>query len=594
MEEFKKEISEFKDKYPFLACLSDEHLFGIMCVAYFYYDGGITKSQFENMFTDGQYDGEFDFILNDEQSDTNDLVLVQSKSTRDNLSKDKILDIFDRMNRNFIKLRNAHYEDFNDKVKSAYINCYDQKSDLANDCLVLFTAYNPTEKVKRLIESEIQNKRELKNYKVIIYYGSDIKAQISSVNNPKDYIEYASIKYFKNQGKVILENEQGAVVNISAVDLKRLYSCYASYGLFNRNLRFYIRQKKVDEGINRSLKTNREQFWFLNNGIIIGCEDFEFDGTEIKLKKFSIINGAQTTTLIGESQYVERNTDFSVVCKLIKYTSDKFIDEVAEASNSQKPINDRDLIANRYEQKHLKEELLSYSPPIFVEIKRGEKKPGKSKFKEPWQRVKNEDIGQLILSIILQRPATARSNKKSMFSVEATYTAVFRRQHDCNTIVQMLQLKYILDQYIEKILDTLDRHQKGIANNGKYCIMALIGLLIKNEKNYFDSTAIKTIINGSDDKKIAEIIGGDNLSGFLFSNVDDYVERIENLIYELIEVISDKYETEEEAGRTTSYSNFFKTDKTYYTIIVPTVMKKYCNKEKFRKTIQEYLKAFNI
>ena len=124
--------------------------------------------------------------------------------------------------------------------------------------------------------------------------------------------------------------------------------------------------------------------------------------------------------------------------------------------------------------------------------------------------------------------------------------------------------------------------------------MALIGLLIKNEKNYFDSTAIKTIINGSDDKKIAEIIGGDNLSGFLFSNVDDYVERIENLIYELIEVISDKYETEEEAGRTTSYSNFFKTDKTYYTIIVPTVMKKYCNKEKFRKTIQEYLKAFNI
>lgn len=83
MEEFKKEISEFKDKYPFLACLSDEHLFGIMCVAYFYYDGEITKSQFENMFTDGQYDGEFDFILNDEQSDTNDLVLVQSKSTRD-------------------------------------------------------------------------------------------------------------------------------------------------------------------------------------------------------------------------------------------------------------------------------------------------------------------------------------------------------------------------------------------------------------------------------------------------------------------------------------------------------------------------------
>lgn len=594
MEEFKDRIDEFVRKFPFLAHLTKEHLFAVMCATYFYFDGEMTQTQFDNMFTDGQYDGEYDLIFNDDQSETNDLVLAQSKSTEDNMSKDIILDILDRMHRNYVKLRNAHYEDFNDRVKSAFINSFDQKSELANDCLVIFTAYNPTDKIKREIDAAIQNKRELKNYKIAVYYGADIQAQISSILEPKDYIERGKLEFFKGQGKVLLENGQGAVVNVSACDLKRLYSAYASKGLFNRNLRYYIKQKKVDEGINHSLKTNREQFWFLNNGIIIGCEDFEFDGNKINLSKFSIINGAQTTTLIGESQYVDKTTDFSVVCKLIKYTNDRFIDEVAEASNSQKPINDRDLIANRYEQKHLKEELLNYTPPVYVEIKRGEKRPSKTKYRETWQRVKNEDIGQLILSIILQRPATARSNKKSMFSVETTYTAVFRRQHDFQTIVQMLQLKNIYEQYIEKKIDTFDKHQKGIANNGKFCILALIGFLIKNEKGYFDSANVKTIINATDERKIADIIGKDDLSGQLFSSDDNYVKKIENLIYELIDAVSEKYESEEEIGRTTSYSNFLKTDKTYYTIIVPTILKKYCNKEKFKQSIQEDLAAFDI
>lgn len=594
MNDLKDQLFEFSKRFPFLASLREEHLFAVMCASFFYFDGEMTQTLFDSMFTDGQYDGEYDLIFNDEQSETNDLILVQSKSTEKNLSKDLILDILDRMHRNFLKLKSGHYEDFNNRVKSAFINSSDQKSELANDCFVIFTAYNPTDKIKRDIEKEIHSKKELKNYKVTIYYASDIIAQMSAILDPKDYIEKGKLEYFKGQGKVLLENEQGAVVNISAFDLKRLYSAYATKGLFNRNLRYYIKQKKVDEGINKSLKSNREQFWFMNNGIIIGCENFEFDGNKINLTKFSIINGAQTTTLIGESQYVEKTTDFSIVCKLIKYTKDEFIDAVAEASNSQKPINDRDLLANRYEQKRLKEGLLNSNPPVNVEIKRGEKRPSKTKFPESWQRVKNEDIGQLILSIILQRPGTARSNKKSMFSVETTYTSIFRRQHDYKTITHMLQLKSIYEQYIEKKIGTFSKHQKGIANNGKFCILALIGFLIKNEKKIFNDSTIKSIINAVDEKTIADKICNDDLSGSLFSSNDNYINKIENLIYELIDCVSDKYETEEEAGRTSSYSNFLKTDKTYYTVIVPTILKKYCNKEKFKTDIQDCLSAFNI
>ena len=597
MSKFNEELNGFKQRFPFLANLTPEHLFAVMCASYFYFDGEMTRTQFENMFTDGQYDGEFDLIFNDELSDTNDLILVQSKSTTENLSKDGILAALDKMCRSFLKLKSGHYEEFNEKVKRAFINSYDQKSDLANDCFVVFTAYNPTDKIKREIDNAIQGKREFKNYKITIYYGSDIEAQISAILNPKDYIDCGQLEYFKGEGYIMLENEQGAVVNISAFDLKRLYSACSTKGLFNKNLRYFIKQKKVDDVIRHSLEKNRERFWFMNNGIIIGCEDFRFDGNKIKLSKFSIINGAQTTTLIGESQYVDKNTDFPVVCKLIKYTNDKFLDDVAEASNSQKPIGDRDLRANRAEQKNLKNELLNHKPSVNVEIKRGEKRPNKIKFREPWQRVKNEDIGQLILSFILQRPGTARSNKKSIFSVETTYNSVFCRNHDYNVLVQLLQLKTFYEQYLEKANENFDRIQSGIASNGKFCILALIGFLIKYEKNHFSDEMIKVIINGSDDRKIAENVGKDDLNNFngkLFATNDTYIEDMESLFYELIEILSEKYQSEEENNRTTSYSNFFKTDKTYYTIIVPTLLKAYLNKQKWRIKIQEYLKAFNI
>lgn len=591
LEFLKSELNNFKRKHPFLSKLSEQHLFAIACSSYFFFEGELKQSDFEEIFTDGKDDGEFDLVFNDDQSDANDLMLVQSKMS-ENLCKDDIIAILEKMSRTYDNLSNGHYEQYNDKVKFAFINSTDRKNELANNHLIIFTIYNPRDKIKSEIEKAISNVPGLKKYKIDIFYLDDIVSQFSSINEPKDFIEDGKILFFKDQGKIIIDEGNGAVVNVSAFDLKRLYSAYANKGLFNRNLRFYIKQKKVDEGINNTLHSNQSQFWYMNNGIIIGCEDFEIDGNVIKLSNFSIINGAQTTTLIGESQYVEKNSDFSIVCKIIKYTDEKFINDVAEASNSQKPINERDLIANRYEQKQLKSQLLNHKPPIHMEIKRGEKKPSKAKYPEIWQRVKNEDIGQLVLSIILQRPGTARSNKKTMFSVESTYDAVFRRHVDVDTIVDMLKLKCIYEQYIEKQISTFGITQKGVANNGKFCILSLIGFFIKLHKELFIQSELTDIIN-ADTKRIKECIGKDNLCGKLISDIDNYEELIEELIYELIDELSDKYETEFEQGRTTSYSNFFKTDATYQTIILPAVFKKYMNKQKFKKEITECLTAFN-
>lgn len=46
---------------------------------------------------------------------------------------------------------------------------------------------------------------------------------------------------------------------------------YAGKGLFDLNIRKYIRNTLVDNGIKNTLDKDRQNFWFLNNGIIIAC-----------------------------------------------------------------------------------------------------------------------------------------------------------------------------------------------------------------------------------------------------------------------------------------------------------------------------------
>lgn len=594
LEQIKNEMKDFQKGYSFLENETEPHVFALMSATYYYFDGVITKPQYENIFVDGSYDGGFDLIFNNEQSDDNDLIMFQSKFT-DKLDKDGILNVFLKMDRSFVELKKGQSQKFNDKTRSAFQNCSDDKGESANDYLVLATIYNPKEKIRSEIESLIQQNKDLRKYKVLIYYGDDIEAQIASIKTPSDYIKEDQIKYLNQQGIIKYKDKDGkysgAVVNISAYALKNLYSKHKSNnGLFNKNLRFFIRQKSVDDGIVETLKSSINEFWFKNNGIIIGCEDYTLDGDRIKLYNFSIINGAQTTSLIGESEYVDETSDFPIVCKLIKYTTDDFLNKVAEASNSQKPINERDLKANKPEQRNLQSSLLKYKPPIFMEIKRGEKRPSKTKYPESWRRTKNEIIGQLLLAISFQRPGTARSGKKTIFSVKSTYEMLFMRKHDIDTLADMLRLKDVYENYLNEDHD-LEENLAGIAKNGTYCILALIGFFIKLKRGKIDTETVKLIIK-KDPKEIEDKIQHDDLSGKLILQSDDWESSVKELIYLLLKSVANKYGVEVENKRTTSYANFLKTDRTYQTIILPSILQDYQNRRSYKEDINKALDGF--
>ena len=311
-------------------------------------------------------------------------------------------------------------------------------------------------------ENDVQNRKKLqadlvrafipkkkKGYSVELVFPSDLLDYCEQAGAP-EFVEKATIR-IEADNILTFGKEKSLVVNLWASSLKQLFLDYGKKGLFEQNLRYYVKNKDVDSPIVESVKTRREVFWYLNNGITIICDSYEIspDRSEIELRDFSIINGCQTTSLLGtaiEGDSFESN-DFCLLCKIVcagtQAKEDKvdFISAIAEAANRQKKIEDRDLIANKPEQRRLKRLLADNG--IFYQLKRGEKSD--DQYPEPWQKTNSAEIGQLLLSAELQMPGPARANKSTIF--KQRYDTLFKTEHKFPLYRDLLLLKSFYDKW---------------------------------------------------------------------------------------------------------------------------------------------------
>ena len=377
-------------------------------------------------------------------------------------------------------------------------------------------------------------------------------------------------------------------MNVSANSIKELFHAKRWNGLFAYNLRDFVRQENVDNGINNTIKNEPENFWYYNNGITIGCEDFNIDGNVLHLYNFSIINGAQTTTQIGESELISNDYDFSIVCKIVKSIetlsgSSDFLMKISEASNSQKPIKPRDLKANLPEQKKLQSQAKNNKgKELAIEIKRGVK-PTNYNSVQSWQRVKNETLGQFILACILQHPGRAKTSSSAIFDNKSTYSEVFKRKHDCNTLYDIVKLDNIFNDFKKEfILSSEDTEKMSVVKSGKLTIYAVIFYLIK----YF-----KKIVKNRNDDKLFQ----DNIDGNIFANelLDDYERTLKNLFKYIIKRLNDVYTVRKNELKLTSHATFFKNDTYYVSYILKEIDEILADEDDFEK-IEKYMKIFNI
>jgi hypothetical protein len=154
--------------------------------------------------------------------------------------------------------------------------------------------------------------------------------------------------------------------NVSASELIRLNKAYPSQ-LFAGNVRLFLGNRKggINEQIIKTAKNTPGLFWALNNGIsIIADTATPLVGKEntLTLKRFSIVNGCQTT-----SSLTEANADDS--CKVLLRViaaKDAVKNDVVRFNNSQNAIKIWTVRAVDGIQKRLRREFdklgLNYAP----------------------------------------------------------------------------------------------------------------------------------------------------------------------------------------------------------------------------------------
>ena len=321
----------------------------------------------------------------------------------------------------------------------------------------------------------------------------------------------------------------------------------------------------VDSGINETLDRNRENFWFLNNGITIACDNFDVDGDTVWLEGFSIVNGGQTTYLIGNYKGSGKG-EFYIPCKIVAVNKgdadNSFFTKIAEAVNSQKPIYARDLKSNTPEMLRLKR--LLEDERVYFENKRSAKKPSKS-----WKYVvKNDELAQLILSFAFQQPGTARSGKQKIFGESDIYAKVFKVNYsDLAKKGFLLDLIDLYERYklIEnkcKADSSLSVDEIAILKNGRQVLFALMGILYRIENHDITESNLKN------DPRIVKN------APFIFARFtsrydgDDLDVKLESILRSFLSILAEIYQHAFKNGATTSVSNFFKRDNQYYDGIV--------------------------
>lgn len=589
-----QEAEKLKIDIPKLSKLNSEYLFSLVCYKYFYNKGELSHSDYISTFVDGKNDGGLDLVqVLEDSNDQLTLLLIQSKDVENLSNYNDVIDAFRKMHTTLSDFQEGKTSGYSKKLKQKLKDKISEVEDQAPILnLVLFHNAEISDDRILNITDKIQNETLFDPYQISIFDRKDIEEQIKSVQSPQRYVEEGKIKVCKKDGHISF-GENGILVNVFASSIRDLYDRYRDKGLFEQNFRYFVKNKRIDDNIKNSLSKKRDKFWFLNNGMIIGCYDFNFDNENVKAYKFSIINGCQTATLIGEYKGTNESLDFVIPCKFVKPDRnstdeqfERFIGEIAESSNSQKPISDRDLKSNKPEQRALQNELRNSEPKIFLEIKRGE---ARKRNINPWQYIVNDAYGQLIISFFYQEPGTARSGKKKIFADETIYQKIFRRQTDKATIVDLLKLNNYYNEFLDKKIQEeafTDTNQENVASNGRLITLSIIGFLIKLKRNKINLRLI------SQDNQWEKELRQDNLSGSLFSiNIaDNFEEVLYSLFLEIIQELADVYSRGEENYKTVS--NFFKVDKNYSKDILRHIKNKLIDIPSRKKSLDEYMSIF--
>lgn len=213
---------------------------------------------------------------------------------------------------------------------------------------------------------------------------------------------------------------------ISAAELARLVDVHNSR-LFEKNIRRYLglRGNRVNESIAATLRdpSKRPNFYFYNNGITMVCSQFRHNAMSsadwtVQVKDMQIVNGGQTARTVQQVAKQVGDTigsaDALVRIYEIEQDDDALVKAITFATNSQNPVDLRDLKTNDSIQQDLAVSIkdLGYE----YRAKREESAVSSNEFT-------SATVAEAVLAVWRERPHQARFARREHFG--ALYRTIF-------------------------------------------------------------------------------------------------------------------------------------------------------------------------
>lgn len=170
-------------------------------------------------------------------------------------------------------------------------------------------------------------------------------------------------------GKAIVEDMDFSRILVGRISVTEIAGLISRHGerLLERNIRRYLglQGNRVNEAIRATLESpERGNFYFYNNGITLTCDKFAYNALQegnyqVKVDNLQIINGGQTCMTIYQTMrqltLFAEPVEAYVLLRLYQLPSDNddLVQRITFATNSQNPVDLRDLRANDEVQRRL-------------------------------------------------------------------------------------------------------------------------------------------------------------------------------------------------------------------------------------------------
>ncbi len=564
-------INSLKSKYVFLRDKPDSYVFSAICVIYSLYKepDNVSEDDLKNIITDQAYDGGVDMLLTDPLSDSDDLVMCQSKFYR-TISYEEVKNALTKMAEFYINVSDTKYENVNDKVVSRFMQLKTKIGDESKVRFILYTSASQNKiSIKRLRENFMKKFPDSSNVELVVMFAADIVNEIKETETRCPIVEAGVLQIDRN-GNVLRYKEEAIIVNVSACSVKKLYAIYGQH-LLSKNLRYHIRSgRKIDDAIKATINTRPELFWMMNNGITIFCDSFTVNRKEVNLTNFSVINGGQTVYILYKNMNVNADNDFYLPCKIIRARGNNEKEkndyglEISIAANWQKPIKDFDLRANSYEQVLFARVMREVG--IFYQTKRGETVP--REYAAKYLHTDLAEVGKLGLCAIFQLPGTARNKPSVAYDDNHNfYETIFNTNQTqvANICRELLYIDYHFDTFITSYKE---EKSNDIALNARTMCIAFVALAARYHQGNITDNDIHKL--GQNNNALREILG--NLGAIKsILPVKLYTEKYDSAVDELFRLIINNgammYSGAKYNNNTLTATNFLKSDKSYYFIL---------------------------